>query len=244
MAGEELIDEDKAIGDLREIKNILDNANVRYWLDHGSLLGAVRDGRFILWDNDIDLSIMSAEIDKIVEEIPEIERRGFRIIVTDFNIEVYRSSVPINIMVMRLKGDDVWTLFSGDEGDSTEGGRVKKYLRSFIRKTYKFLFRNKRIMVARRFYRILPAFIRNIIYKTIWTIRRNWGRRYTPVVVPKRYYENLDKISFYEMEFNTPSPVEDYLSLKYGRDWRKPKKEWVFWRDDGAIKEGFDISEA
>ncbi|OYT52917.1 MAG: hypothetical protein B6U72_07245 [Candidatus Altiarchaeales archaeon ex4484_2] len=242
--GDEFINEEKGIEDLRDIKDILDRADIEYWLDHGSLLGAVRDKRFIPWDNDIDLSTMSTEIDKIIAEIPEIEKRGFKIIVTDFNIEMRRSSVPINIIVMRLKGDAVWTLFSGDGGDSIEGRGIKKQFRTFIRKTYKLLFSNKKIMLVRKFFKMLPAPIQDISYKMVWTVRKRWGKKYTPIVVPKSYYDDLGKISFYGMVFNTPAPVEDYLSLKYGKDWKKPRKEWVFWRDDGAIKEGFDIPEA
>lgn len=37
------------------------------------------------------------------------------------------------------------------------------------------------------------------------------------------------------MEFKIPSPVEEYLTYRYGEDWKTPKKDWRFYRDDGAI---------
>jgi len=38
------------------------------------------------------------------------------------------------------------------------------------------------------------------------------------VVIPVHFYEKLEPIKFYDMDFLVPSPIEDYLSLKYG-DW-------------------------
>ena len=47
---------------LRDVKAALDNAGVRYWLDFGSLLGAVRHGRSIYWDGDYDLSTLDPDV--------------------------------------------------------------------------------------------------------------------------------------------------------------------------------------
>lgn len=42
----------------------LDAAGVRYWLEGGSLLGAVRDGDIIPWDYDIDLGVFAEDVGK------------------------------------------------------------------------------------------------------------------------------------------------------------------------------------
>ena len=41
---------------LKNVKKVLDGNCVPFWLEHGSLLGAVRDGRIIEGDDDIDLA--------------------------------------------------------------------------------------------------------------------------------------------------------------------------------------------
>ena len=38
-----LMDEEKWVENLKDIKDILDGAGVKYWLDLGTLLGAIRD---------------------------------------------------------------------------------------------------------------------------------------------------------------------------------------------------------
>jgi hypothetical protein len=37
------------------------------------------------------------------------------------------------------------------------------------------------------------------------------------------------------MKFRVPAETEEYLSYRYGKDWRTPKKDYIFYEDDGAI---------
>jgi phosphorylcholine metabolism protein LicD len=54
---------------LKKTVKFLDDYNITYWLDGGTLLGACRDGKFISWDDDIDLAIPYSSFIKIKEII-------------------------------------------------------------------------------------------------------------------------------------------------------------------------------
>lgn len=56
---------------LVEIDRICRKHDIKYWIDFGSLLGAVRHGGFIPWDDDIDVSMPSEDYHRFLEIAPK-----------------------------------------------------------------------------------------------------------------------------------------------------------------------------
>lgn len=53
------------------VDNVCSKHDIDYWLGFGTLLGAVRHGGFIPWDDDIDLVILRKDYNKLIEVLPE-----------------------------------------------------------------------------------------------------------------------------------------------------------------------------
>ena len=59
---------------LKELDYVCRLNNLQYWLDFGSLLGAIRHKGFIPWDDDIDVSMMRDDYDKIIDAFKKSSR--------------------------------------------------------------------------------------------------------------------------------------------------------------------------
>lgn len=63
-----------------KICNLLDKLNIRYFLQTGILLGAIRHKGFIPWDWDVELSVFADEVEpKMDQLLSEIKNEGFKI---------------------------------------------------------------------------------------------------------------------------------------------------------------------
>lgn len=55
----------KTLEIFKEVKSILDENNIRYMICGGTLLGAATTGKFIPWDDDLDMCVLEEDYDKM-----------------------------------------------------------------------------------------------------------------------------------------------------------------------------------
>ena len=85
----------KSILMLNEVKSILDNWGVNYWLDFGTLLGFVRDGKSMPWDGDYDLSTLDVDLEKKKGLWNELISRGYNVEIKYANIKITKKDWKI-----------------------------------------------------------------------------------------------------------------------------------------------------
>ncbi len=76
---------------LGEISAICERHDIRWWLDWGSMLGAVRHHGFTPWDDDIDISMLREDYMRFIETAPSELPPGYRVFNT-FNTPDYYDS--------------------------------------------------------------------------------------------------------------------------------------------------------
>ncbi|WP_328820728.1 LicD family protein [Permianibacter fluminis] len=62
---------------LAKVSQLLRDMQITSWLDSGTLLGIVRENRLLPWDNDVDISVTSADAARLIQQLDSLEKAGF-----------------------------------------------------------------------------------------------------------------------------------------------------------------------
>jgi hypothetical protein len=98
---------------LLDTVDILNAAGIPYTLDAGTLLGIVRDGDLIPWDNDIDLMLPATAVPQLRKVYWQIFRRGWKVSRTyrmAFASEAWKVGDP---RVIKLRSWNPWLFGPG-----------------------------------------------------------------------------------------------------------------------------------
>jgi len=239
---------------LREVVRVLDELGVACWLDQGALLGIFRDGRFIPWDADIDLSVW----DEDVREVEPLLRKRLSSLEkarVDSTFYVFRVNpvpphqyLPVSIHRHFRRGREAVKLM-----------KRAPDTRSFRGLVYRVVLSLGRLLVMKPGERALGygtqtgasrprrsvSRISGVVGRALLWIRGSIGihlGEYLQVTcemsVDARYFKRLRPVILGNLRLAAPADTEAYLKFKYGPDWRTPRQEWTYWEEDGAVKPG------
>lgn len=218
----------KMIPLLKEVKKAFDAYNIPFWLEGGTLLGAIRDGKVIPWDDDIDLA---AFYDEAFREIGNISKYFFNL-----GFDVFNSRTKISFR----KKDVSLSIFLYDHGDYIKRAKVtrknklvKNFYYSFMQGLiaphrdyiHKMSLRQRLIQITKNIMMSLPG--KQQIYELLL---RFWDKTGLLIVydinVSSDCVKKFKRINFCDIKVNVPIKSEKYLEHFYGKEWRIPDENW------------------
>lgn len=227
---------------LRPVKEVLSKYNIEFWLDCGTLLGAVRNGKFIPWEHDVDFGAWQEKVSNNVKESisKELSNKGFDVYVAKNWITIKKNEeIWLDINFYSLLNDkaimprlDPKNLIGKFLSVFSKILSVPYYYKIDFRKISLYLLsRNISVVISR----ILPPLLRRQVTEIVSVVYEKTGSKDVSWIIPSKYFMSLSTMKFYGMEFKVPAKTEEYLIYRYGENWRIPRKDWITNRDDGTI---------
>lgn len=207
----------------------LRSAGIPYFMVGGNLLGAMRNGDFIPWDDDIDLGIMRYDFKRAVDLLTMKYNHGYfrtswaksggifkvlflnKVCVDFFPWDTYYSRITTSEELMQFKQDYQSAM---DEARRFEAGESK--YNSYEEITGDIIMHN-----------IAPNYIDGDMFDAIdWQLfpERVMGY-YHDLVWRKEYILPLGEIMFCGHKFMAPNNPDAWLTTRYG-DWRAFRPEF------------------
>lgn len=239
---------------LRDFKSVCEKHNLRYFVDFGSLLGAIRHKGFIPWDDDIDITMPYEDYAKFLKIAQEEMGEQYFIQTTETDPEFHFSYAKVkrNGTTMMDKTAKGWHVHHGVWLDifpiiEINGGFELK-LKTAIVEFY-------RLLVCDEFFKIYPEGFRKqygnfglkvikLVHKFPKKVRTRFAtwlmkpiykaknKKLNAIVwltisktVPKHIYEDSCKLEFEGETFDFPKNYEERLRLSYGDYMQLPPEE-------------------
>lgn len=221
-----------------DFQNTINKSGLTWWLDSGSLLGLVRDNRFLKQDHDIDIGILYENNTDIIEGFLKNFYNDFNIVRFEFNNTLYKCKcIPKNPSVFNYIFDFQFYILDKDKmicpqmvfkRNLTLFSRIRRNIiqmrksnpDDFSSKSIKSLIKKIGTLALSKKYQIIKygENSESLFDFYYWSI-------------PFAYLKEQVEVKGYKAF----SDYESYLAMRYG-NWRIPVTHWVFTRDDKGLK--------
>lgn len=218
---------------LIDIKAILDKHKITFWLDSGSLLGVVRDGKMIEWDDDIDIATLTHSISTKIETISkELYAKGYNVFVSNSKITMRKKDKHLSLYLYDIKkecGTEYITRDKVSKKDFFASVIQYVFFESLKTKHKDFIHnpntKQKILLIGKQIVRKLPA--KNQLANLFLSIGIK-GNHFVFYHIDIRlsYVKKFKKVVFQDITINIPMNAKKYLETMYGKNWHIPNKNW------------------
>ena len=216
---------------LKELDYVCKKNNFDYWLDFGTLLGAVRHKGFIPWDDDVDVSMPREHYEQIIETFKKDSRNE------KIQIEYYRhcNKTPNYIIRLHYEGYpiclDIFPYdFYGDTIQEEDRKKITEKIRS-IRMPVTAKIEEEGLSLDELSYAVEnmksqilvngfckknknSSLVWGVDFAHIWS---QWCWNYNTIYP-------LSEVDFEGIKFNAPNNCDEYLTQVFGNYMDYPKE--------------------
>lgn len=230
---------------LTEIDRICRKHGIDYWLDGGNMLGAVRHGGFIPWDDDVDIAMRQEDLQRFIRIAPqELPPSLF--------LQTQESDPSNNKPIVKVRDLDSFFVEAGDDFSlpyqkglfvdifpfvdypALPRGWVKKLARGYsvayailhtkhyysLRSLAEFFFFGAKCVLIRAIWGILNVFCDKSTYMSYLLKNNGYG-----VMQRKDSIFPLGEIEFEGRKFKAPCNPDAYLTDLYKNYMEIPPEE-------------------
>lgn len=216
---------------LKELAYVCEKNNFDYWLDFGTLLGAVRHKGFIPWDDDVDVSMPREHYEQIIDVFNRDSRNK------KIKIEYYRACEQTPNYIVRLHYEgypiclDIFPYdFYGEKLEEEARKKLTEKIRSIrmpitekIKEEGMTLEQLSSTVDKMKSKILINGYCKkNENSSLVWGVdfSHNWPQwcwNYETIYP-------LSKVEFEGLQFNAPNNCDEYLSQVFGNYMGYPKE--------------------
>jgi len=190
-----------------DVHRILDDADITYWMDGGTALGAVRHQGIIPWDDDLDIGIDKKQVSSFLKLRSKLEKCGYGIGKnwTGFKI-YYLNREPMDGVIWSFPNMDVFVM----EYMKVRGGTRITYSSGEVRGVW-----------PRAYYEVKDLFpLRKYKFGSFWV----WGAYDYRTYFKNQYGKTWNSVAYREYDHEHEESVDDSIKMRLRESDRQPAK--------------------
>lgn len=239
--------------------DVLTATNKPFWFSAGTLLGFVRNGGFIEWEDDIDIDMWKKEDDLVFKKrlARDFQKIGYSVYFSDAHMNVRPKNseykIYLDINFFEKKGATVSTprYYSNKSASAPWLRFLSRFLfvcaQRLVWCCYDLnncrLGNTTKITVGPTLLSLPPAFLFHLLPVSSRERMLPWISRLQnapfstdrAITYPAHFFSALRDIEIFGEKMPIPKESEAYLEYKYGADWMKPAKEWDTMKQDRSL---------